>query len=303
MPRINLLPIFSKSKVGTFSDNFSAGLSSRWQFTNSAWAGSGGAAICTPTLGAELFLNGTFATDTNWTKGTGWTISGGTGNKAAGTAGTISQTVTSANNWNRIQFDLTVTASTFAGVHGSATNLGKAFSTSGTNIVSTRYANNTALGIRGVTSTSAGSIDNASAKQITISDMMATISGLKNSANISASVTIGQGTPAGVVGWLDSYTSPANYILCFHNGETLTLIKVVAGVITSLINTAATYAAGAEIKMKGLRSGANLLVTAYYNGVQIGTQQTVSDAGIVDNTRHGIFSSNENNTISRFTVR
>ncbi len=302
-----MIPVISANKRAKrgVSYNFAQadGALAGFEYTNSAWTVASNKALSTPTLGAELFLNGTFAADANWIKGAGWTISGGTGNKAAGTAGTISQTVTSANNWNRIQFDLTVTASTFAGVHGSATNLGKAFSTSGTNIVSTRYANNTALGIRGVTSTSAGSIDNASAKQITISDMMATISGLKNSANISASVTIGQGTPAGVVGWLDSYTSPANYILCFHNGETLTLIKVVAGVITSLINTAATYAAGAEIKMKGLRSGANLLVTAYYNGVQIGTQQTVSDAGIVDNTRHGIFSSNENNTISRFTVR
>ena len=152
-----------------------------------------------------------------------------------------------------------------------------------------------------MTATSAGSIDNASAKQITISDMFATLSGLKTSATLSVNATIPQDTPAGVVGWLDSYTSPANYILCFHNGETLTLIKVVAGVVTSLINTAATYAAGAQIKMKGTRSGSNLLVTAHYNGAQIGTQQTISDAGIIDNTRHGMFSTNEGNTIEQFS--
>ena len=28
-------------------------------------------------LGSELVINGNFATDSNWTKGTGWTISGG----------------------------------------------------------------------------------------------------------------------------------------------------------------------------------------------------------------------------------
>jgi hypothetical protein len=31
-------------------------------------------------LGSELVVNGDFATDTNWTKGTGWTISGGKAN-------------------------------------------------------------------------------------------------------------------------------------------------------------------------------------------------------------------------------
>lgn len=302
-----MIPVISANKRAKrgVSYNFAQanGALAGFEYTNSAWTVASNKALSTPTLGTELFVNGAFAADTNWTKGAGWTISGGTGNKAAGTAGTISQTVTSANNWNRIQFDLTVTASTFAGVHGSATNLGKAFSTSGTNIVSTRYANNTGLGIRGVTSTSAGSIDNASAKQITISDMMATISGLKNSANISASVTIGQDTPAGVVGWLDSYTSPANYIVCFHNGENLTLLKVVAGTITQLINTAATYVAGGAVSVTGQRSGSNLLLTARYNGAQVGTQQTVSDAGIVANTRHGIFSSASLNTFSNFTVR
>lgn len=302
-----MIPVISANKRAKrgVSYNFAQanGALAGFEYTNSAWTVASNKALSTPTLGAELFLNGTFAADTNWTKGTGWTISGGTGNKAAGTAGTISQTVATANNWYKLLWDVTVTASTFGATLGGATNFGKTFSATQAGIVSAKYTIGTGLGYRGLTATSAGSIDNASAKAITISDMFATLSGLKTSATLSVNATIPQDTPTGIVGWLDSHTSPANYILCFHNGETLTLIKVVAGVITSLINTAATYAAGAEIKMKGLRSGANLLVTAYYNGVQIGTQQTVSDAGIVDNTRHGIFSSNENNTISRFTVR
>ena len=36
--------------------------------------------IPVPTEGAELVTNGDFATDTDWSKGTGWTISGGTAN-------------------------------------------------------------------------------------------------------------------------------------------------------------------------------------------------------------------------------
>ncbi len=35
-------------------------------------------------LGSELVVNGGFATDTDWTKGTGWTISGGSANFASG---------------------------------------------------------------------------------------------------------------------------------------------------------------------------------------------------------------------------
>ena len=34
--------------------------------------------------GVELVTNGSFDTDTNWVKGTGWTISGGTANANVG---------------------------------------------------------------------------------------------------------------------------------------------------------------------------------------------------------------------------
>jgi hypothetical protein len=40
----------------------------------------------------ELVTNGGFATDTDWTKGTGWTISGGAANKSAGVTSNLSQT-------------------------------------------------------------------------------------------------------------------------------------------------------------------------------------------------------------------
>ena len=37
-----------------------------------------GSAVITNALGSNQVVNGTFNTDTNWTKGAGWTISGGT---------------------------------------------------------------------------------------------------------------------------------------------------------------------------------------------------------------------------------
>jgi hypothetical protein len=43
---------------------------------------------------ADLATNGTFAADIDWTKGTGWTISAGKANKAAGVASDLEQTPT-----------------------------------------------------------------------------------------------------------------------------------------------------------------------------------------------------------------
>lgn len=65
-------------------------------------------------LGSELVTNGTFDTDTNWTKGAGWSISAGTANLAgtAGTFPTISQNYAyTANSWYRVTF----TVSNYAG--------------------------------------------------------------------------------------------------------------------------------------------------------------------------------------------
>ncbi len=42
-------------------------------------------------MSAELVTNGSFAADSNWFKGTGWTISAGAAHKAAGVGDAISQ--------------------------------------------------------------------------------------------------------------------------------------------------------------------------------------------------------------------
>ena len=59
------------------------------------------------TLGSELVTNGGFDTDSNWVKGTGWTISGGTANQD-GSNGILRQTnVVSTNTKVKVTFDLT----------------------------------------------------------------------------------------------------------------------------------------------------------------------------------------------------
>lgn len=58
-------------------------------------------------LGAELVTNGAFAADTDWTKGTGWTIAAGVASHAAGTASDIEQTVAiTENDWYRVELDI-----------------------------------------------------------------------------------------------------------------------------------------------------------------------------------------------------
>lgn len=69
-----------------------------------------------PVLSApEQVANGSFSTDTVWTKGTGWTISSGTANKSAGTAANLTETIPGTfvpGKVYRITFNATVSAGT-----------------------------------------------------------------------------------------------------------------------------------------------------------------------------------------------
>ncbi len=60
-----------------------------------------------PEYGAELVTNGTFDTDSNWTKGTGWTISGGKANVASGSDGAaLSQDISKVGVVNKVVFTI-----------------------------------------------------------------------------------------------------------------------------------------------------------------------------------------------------
>jgi hypothetical protein len=64
-------------------------------------------------LGSDLVSNGTFASDTVWSKGANWTIGSGVATKTGGAANNLTQTITStAGLWYRITMDVTRTAGT-----------------------------------------------------------------------------------------------------------------------------------------------------------------------------------------------
>jgi hypothetical protein len=66
--------------------------------------------------------------------------------------------------------------------------------------------------------------------------------------------------------------------------------------ITSLLDQAVSYGDGKKLKV--IKRGTTLQV--FYDGSQVGTDQTVSGAGIVDNTIHGLFSTWEGNAFDNF---
>ncbi|KKQ91619.1 MAG: hypothetical protein UT17_C0005G0057, partial [Candidatus Woesebacteria bacterium GW2011_GWB1_39_10] len=66
--------------------------------------------------------------------------------------------------------------------------------------------------------------------------------------------------------------------------------------------TTVTYSAGAVLRVITYTSSGSLKVRVYYNNVMIGSEQTVSDAGIISNTKHGLFSTYSGNTFDNFTL-
>ena len=103
---------------------------------------------------------------------------------------------------------------------------------------------------------------------------------------------------------VDSTSSPLNYLLALvtldKNGyQYATLHKVVNGVLTTLItNTYAAFVAGAYLEV---RCDGNT-ISLWYNNVQVGANQTVNDAGILNNKIHGVFSTDGGNKLNRFFV-
>ena len=113
----------------------------------------------------NLVTNGGFDTDTDWTKGTGWTIGSGVATKAAGTAAGLDQSIDLAlGKAVRVSIGLTVSAGTFTPqLIGGTTVSGTARTTTGT-YAETLRSNAAASSLRILAnSAGAGTLDNVSA--------------------------------------------------------------------------------------------------------------------------------------------
>ncbi len=264
-------------------------------WTGATWTAAAGKASNTPGVGSELVVNGGFDADTDWLKGTGWTIPGG--GVAVGTAvsDTIFQT-SSANvgDWGLGQFDLVSRSAGIAQAFFGAGGGGDFYSSPGTYVNTRRFVGNE-IGVYANSFT--GEIDNVSIKTLTLSTLFASTTHSTADVLATVAVTLTAGTQAGLVVNLDSAATPANFVIAYHDGTNCKLEKCVAGTYTTVITAAATYSAGAELRV--IKDGTAYRL--YYNNALVGTG-TIADAGIISNTLHGLFSTYSANTLDNLTI-
>lgn len=142
-------------------------------------------------------------------------------------------------------------------------------------------------------------VDDASVVPLTLASLLSTRAYGSADCDLSAAITRTAGTQAGLCARLDSATSPANFIIAYLDGAgNVKADKCVAGTYTNVITGAVTYAAGRVLRL--VCSGNN--VSCYYNGTQVGSTVTVSDAGIASNTRHGKFSTYGSNVLANYVA-
>lgn len=279
-----------------------------------------------PTEGSELITNSTFS---SWSgdNPTGYTttetlpnsevseVGTGEGHGGAGTGrcnlytngaaeGKIEQAVASVGfHVLRVVVDThTSGPGLIAYLGGASLNSGSVFSTPFTASVRLAYwATNAGVFVYRTTPANDTTLTSFSVKKFTLASVFGDVNdpGYNNrEVSIEIDTTPG-GAQAGVVVCLDSESSPANFILGTHDGGRVRLDKVVAGTRTSLIDTAVAFSASAELAV--IKDGTS--VKLYYNGVQRGTTQTVSDAGIISNTKHGAFSLDSGIGLSNLTIQ
>ena len=125
--------------------------------------------VADETLGPELVTNGNFATDADWVKGTGWTISGGSASKSTGSQSDLDQyTVTTLGDSYKVELTVYgVTAGSISVRLGtSASNAIGSIDANGTYAFYGTVAGDLRLRIR-ANATFVGSIDDVSVKQVT----------------------------------------------------------------------------------------------------------------------------------------
>jgi len=292
-------------------------------WNNATWQIDGsGRAYNTPTLGGELLTDGGFENWTSATDLTSWDefvagtstvnressiVHGGTyacrlDISAGGDLAQIARLGgTIAGGWYRssvwVRSDL---ATQFVvGLAGVA----EIFLSTGTtwaekaSVHRASGANSYLLGrVSGISNGRTIYLDDATLKNITFATTVATVAGSAANQTASAKIhTLTTGTQAGVVSLLDSDSNPQNFLIAYHDGTNVRLEKCVSGVYTQLISTAVTFVSNSQIEIR--RPSGNTF-QLWYNGTQRGTDQTISDSGIINNNLYGLFSTYSGNLIS-----
>ncbi len=289
-------------------------------WTGATWTVASGSVTNTPTLGSEIVTNGDMETGS---PPTGWSSFNMTTSRETTIvhAGTASLKGIATNSNNLMGQDFTSVAGSWYMANGwiysdgSSTQLFRleqinspftvfAFNSSTlaswTNMIITGRAPDTSSTIRTRTVNGATCyMDDVSVKALTLSTLFRSIS--SSSANILSETEIIRipATQAGLVVNLDSTGSPANFVIAYLDGNgNCKLDKCVAGIYTNVIFAAVTYVASAVLRV--IKDGTTYRL--FYNSLLVGSSATISDAGIINNTLHGLFSTYSGNTFDNFVI-
>lgn len=149
-------------------------------------------------------------------------------------------------------------------------------------------------------------VDDFSLKELTLPELFTSVDVGVSDVCLSVDIDTWDGeSPVGVVLSLDDEATPANFVIAYldrdpgtgtvYNGR---LEKCVAGTYTTLVDAAITFSAGASLFVA--KDGTSYAM--YYNNIQVGATQTIADAGIISNTRHGLFSTSDDNQLDNLLI-
>ena len=283
------------------------------------WRTASGRVLNTPTVGSDTVTNGSFTSDV-----TGWTASSSTlTSQTGGQSGNCLQILnSSATQGHAYQAQTTVLGTwyrqSFYQKNGTTTGIFRVGTTAlGSDVAAGGTLNNASFGTQTIlswralattiytrfsTSTLVLSdttlFDEIVVTPLTTAEIFRSLTA--STANVLAGVEMfgfAAGTQSGLALNLDSASNPQNFVIVYHNGSSVVVDKCVAGTYTSLATTAAAYSSGARLMVR--KSGTAYRI--YYNNALIGSELTISDAGIISNTLHGLFSTYQNQ-MDNFTV-
>ncbi len=284
-----------------FTDTFEradGSLGSPWTATG-GWSIVNGQAVNDPGLEADVVVNGGFDADTDWTKASGWAIAAGVASKTGASFSNIAQNTGVAGRWFRSQF--TIPSYTSGGHQAvySTNVLGAARTGSGT-FTEVGVSLDTLLGVKGF---GTFNLDDVSFRPIAPVDLMALMS-WNNPSRISASISRAAiGGEFGVAGWWDSASNPQSGVLALQTiygstGLRSVMLKFVNGVGSLVKSSNLGFLDGGVFELR--RNGTTFQM--FYRNTQIGTDATITDPEIVDNTLHGIFAAESNAKINSFAI-
>lgn len=304
-----------------FADDFSTAKS---QWTGATWSVAGGVAVNTPNLGLDMITNGDMELDANWnsegtvtnersnTQAHGGTYSRHCAADAAFEG--IKQTQTAVlgrwvqasawlyGNGTKLlaQLKTAAAASSFLTTGGNA---GQTIPAAWTNVLSTArflWANASGdffrtLSAAGVT-TADWYEDDVTVNALALAELFRTLPA--SQASVTAQVTIAaltDRTQAGLVVNLDSIATPLNFVIVYHDRTNIYMDQCVNGIYTNLITAAIAFNNSKALKV--IKS--NDTYSAWYGGIQYGTDQTITG---MNGTIHGLFSTYSGNTLEDYSL-